>query len=208
MITPYRTWWQKPVTGSKIIFLTMDEGYEYQTNTTEILDIAKEKKVKITFFVTGSYIKNNKALVRRMVSEGHLVANHTVNHPNLVETMAEDGYSGVRKELTGVENAFADLTGKTMPRLVRPPSGYYSARVLDCLTDEGYAAVFWSFAYHDWDTADQPARTDAKVQILGQLHNGSIILLHAVSDTNVAILGDVIDGARAQGYEFALLPVP
>ena len=185
----------------------MDEGYEYQTNTTEILDIAKARNVKISFFVTASYIKNNKALVKRMVAEGHLVANHTVNHPNLVETVADGGYSAVRKEVTGVETAFNELTGQTMPKLIRPPSGYYSARVLDCLTDDGYTAVFWSFAYHDWDTADQPLKTDAKVQILGQLHPGSIILLHAVSDTNVAILGDIIDGARTRGYQFALLPV-
>lgn len=204
VIKPYRVLWQKPVGATPRVYLTMDEGYEYETNTAEILDIAKSHTVKIVFFVTGSYIRNNPALVRRMAAEGHIVANHTDTHPDLTKTIAEGGYSAVRQELLAVETAYQDLTGQVMPRLMRPPGGVYSARVLDCLSAAGYRTVFWSFAYRDWETAKQPTAAVAKDKILGQLHDGSVILLHAVSDTNVAILADIIDSIRARGYTFAL----
>ena len=66
----------------------------------------------------------------------------------------------------------------------------------------GYKSVFWSFAYHDWDPNKQPSNEDAKKRILENLHDGSILLLHAVSKTNTEILGDFIDSAQKLGYQF------
>ena len=65
----------------KRIYLTFDEGYE-NGNTADILDILKEKNVKAVFFVTGHYCKTNPELVQRMIDEGHIVGNHSMNHPN------------------------------------------------------------------------------------------------------------------------------
>ena len=42
-------------------------------------------------------------------------------------------------------------------------------------------------------------------KIISHLHNGEIMLLHATSKTNSEILGEVIDKARAEGYEFKSL---
>jgi peptidoglycan-N-acetylmuramic acid deacetylase len=35
-------------------------------------------------------------------------------------------------------------------------------------------------------------------------HNGCIYLIHAISTTNAAILGDLIDSLTTQGYEITL----
>ncbi len=183
----------------------MDEGYEYEENTREILDIAREKDVPIAFFITGTYLRNRPDLVRRMVSEGHLVLNHTDHHPNLAKLLSDKGTVAVMAELDKLADDFATVTGSTMPRLVRPPEGTYSERLLGLMKLNGYRAVFWSFAYRDWITDDQPDPEYALDLVLGELHDGSVLLLHAVSDTNVAILPQMIDAARKRGYRFGKL---
>lgn len=205
LIKPWAAIWQANPTGSPTVYLTMDEGYEYGENTTEILDTASVKQVPIAFFITGSYVKRRPDLVKRMVNEGHLVLNHTDTHPNLATLYQEKGAAAVLADLEKLAAAYKSVTGKTMLRLVRPPAGAYSERLLGLLKQNGYRAVFWSFAYRDWITTEQPAKAAALDLILGELHDGSVILLHAVSDTNVAILPKLIDAIRARGYRFGLL---
>ena len=93
-----------------------------------------------------------------------------------------------------------------MPKFFRPPMGQYSEKSLAMTKDLGYKTVFWSFAYGDYEPSNQPSPGEAKKHILGHLHDGSILLLHAISKTNADIRGDVIDEARKSGYEFYLLP--
>lgn len=205
LIAPYDVMWQQPIAGRKVVYLTMDQGYEYANNTTSILNTAKLKGVPITFFLTGTYIQSKPDLVFRMVEEGHLLANHSLNHPDMVKEAEKGGSEAVMREIHSLEAAYRDLTGQELAHFFRPPMGVYSEFVLDTLTREGYSTVFWSFAYRDWLTDDQPDPVEAKNRILGQLHDGSVILLHSVSTTNTNILGELIDEIRARGYEFALL---
>ncbi len=206
LIAPANVLWQMKETNDKVLYLTMDNGYEYMNLTATILDVARDKQAPITFFITGSYLARNPDLVRRMAAEGHLVANHTKSHPNLVDLLAGKGPQAVLDELTVVSAEFEKLTGQEMPMLMRPPEGSYSQRLLALLDGAGYRTAFWSYAYRDWLTDDQPDPQAALQKILANLHPGSILLLHAVSETNAAILPDLIDEARARGYTFSLLP--
>jgi len=190
-------------TSAKNVYLTMDEGYE-NGYTSQILDTLAAKGVHVVFFCTGTYIRDNPALVRRMIDEGHVVGNHTWDHPNMI-TKAKD-FKAYRKEIESVEDAYADVTGHKMPPMVRLPSGNWSERCLAYDDYLGYRTYFWSFAYRDWERANQPDPDEALDLILSNTHPGEIMLLHAVSKTNTRILGDVIDGVRAQGYAFRLLP--
>ena len=79
----YDAWFIGP--NAKTLYLTFDEGYE-NGYTASILDTLKEKGVQATFFITGDYLARQPELVERMISEGHTVGNHTVNHPNLVNS--------------------------------------------------------------------------------------------------------------------------
>jgi uncharacterized protein YgiM (DUF1202 family) len=67
-------------TNKKVIYLTMDEGYE-TGNTPAILDTLKAKGVKSVFFVTKQFVTEYPNLVQRMIDEGHIVGNHTCSHP-------------------------------------------------------------------------------------------------------------------------------
>ena len=182
----------------------MDEGYEYENNTNEILDIASEKNVVITFFVTGSYIDQNPQLVQRMVVEGHVVANHSNKHLRVSPALDVSDQTLI-DDIIQLEEKYRSLTGKEISKLHRPPEGGYSERSLAINDALGYRTVFWSFAYRDWLVDDQPKEQEAFDKIISQVHPGAILLLHAVSKTNVAILGDLIDEIRAMGYTFTSL---
>ena len=187
-------------TKQKELYLTFDEGYE-NGFTAVILDVLLDKGVPAAFFVTKSYIRDNPELIKRMIDEGHVVGNHTVRHkssPGLTVTELE-------KELTDTADFFHEQTGQEMPPFFRPPMGEYSAQVLAAAQKAGYSTIFWSFAYKDWLVDAQPGAAAAHKKIMENLHNGEIMLLHAVSSSNAEALGGVIDAAKAQGYEFKSL---
>lgn len=138
-----------------------------------------------------------------MVDEGHIVGNHTMSHPSMPDKANDVNLFNC--EFKDVENRYKNLTGKEMVKLFRPPMGQYSQKSLAMTKNLGYTTVFWSFAYHDWDPNEQPSKEDAMKNLMEHLHDGSILLLHAVSKTNTEILGDFIDKAECEGYKFKLL---
>lgn len=178
----------------KRLWLTFDEGYE-NGYTEKILDVLKEKNVRAVFFVTYDYAKSNPELIKRMISEGHTVGNHTMSHPSLPECSDAE----LQNELSELHKYIKEQFGYDM-YVMRPPKGEFSERVLKCAKDLGYTTVLWSFAYYDWDTAKQPDPSDAFAKITEKTHPGEICLLHAVSKTNTEILGSVIDNWRENGY--------
>lgn len=199
LISDKNVLWQIP-TENKVVYLTFDEGYEYNNNTSQILDTLRDKGVKATFFITGSYLDNNPDLVNRMVEEGHLVGNHTILHYRAAPTLESN-------QQTYIDDVVAlNQKDSRISMFHRPPEGGYSERSLALLNSLGYKTVFWSFAYKDWLTDNQPDPKESLELILNNIHPGSILLLHPVSNTNTQILGEVIDGIRGQGYSIELLP--
>lgn len=202
LLNKYNGIWQAK-TDEKVMYLTFDEGYEYNNNTAKILDTLKAKGVKAAFFVTGAYVKSNLDLVKRMANEGHLVCNHSVNHLNQVEAIKNS--KKLEDDIAGLQTLYKEKTGNNLASFLRPPEGVYSERTLKFINDMGYRPVFWSFAYKDWLRDNQPDKKFAIEKITGQFHPGSVLLLHAVSDTNAGILGEIIDQAVNMGYRFGSL---
>ena len=188
-------------TEDKVVYLTFDAGYE-NGNVAKILDIMKEKQVTGAFFVLEHLVCENGELVSRMINEGHLICNHTANHPDVTKLKDMEAF---KKELQALEEVYRDKFGKEMSKYFRPPEGRFNRRSLEYAQKLGYKTIFWSFAYADWDNNSQMSVQAAKDKILGNIHNGAVILLHPTSDTNVAVLGDVIDILKSQGYSFGSL---
>lgn len=178
------------------IYLTFDEGYE-NGYTDDILDTLQEKGVQAVFFVTMPYVQSEPELVQRMIDEGHIVGNHSVNHPSFPEISFEE----CQQEIMELHDYVKENFGYEMS-LFRFPMGEFSEADLKVVQDLGYRSVFWSFAYRDWLVDEQPDPQEAIATIEDKCHPGAIYLLHAVSETNAQILGQVIDDLRGEGYVF------
>ena len=179
------------------IYLTFDEGYE-NGYTSQILDVLKEKNVPAVFFVTMPYVKSEPELIQRMIDEGHIVGNHSVNHPSFPDTDTEQ----CKQEVSELHDYVKENFDYEMT-LFRFPMGEFSEMDLELIHELGYRSVFWSFAYRDWLVDSQPDPQQAIQTIESKCHPGAIYLLHAVSSTNAQVLGQVIDDLRAQGYTFS-----
>lgn len=187
-------------TKEKIMYLTFDNGYEYKNLTGKILDVLKEKKVKAAFFPTLSYLKNNKAFVKRMINEGHIVGNHSATHPDFTTISRKE----MANEIQRVDKYLNDNFGYSTTYF-RFPTGAYSESSLELVTSVGYKSIFWSVAYADWDTEDQKGKQNAIDTVTSRFHPGAVILLHAISEDNANALGEIIDKAHSMGYRFATL---
>ena len=184
--------------SEKNLYLTFDAGYE-NGYTAGILDVLKKHDVKAAFFLVGNYLKTSPELVKRMVSEGHTVGNHTYSHPDMSAISTEDAF---REELSKLEDEYKSVTGKEMLKYYRPPQGKYSEANLKMAKELGYRTIFWSLAYVDWYESDQPTKEEAFNKLIPRVHPGAIVLLHSTSKTNAEILDELLIKWENMGYKF------
>ena len=188
-------------TSKKKLYLTFDAGFE-NGNTPAILDALKKHDVKATFFVVGTYIKDNPDLIKRIHEEGHLIGNHTYHHPDMSQIATKESF---HKELKDVETEYKNVVGEEMTKFYRPPQGKYNESNLQMAKDLGYHTFFWSLAYVDWYENDQPSKEEAFQKLLGRIHPGAIVLLHSTSKTNADILDELLTKWEEMGYKFSSL---
>ena len=188
-------------TNQQVLYLTFDAGYENGC-TSQILDILKKHQVSAAFFLVGNYMETNPDLVRRMVAEGHIVANHTMHHPDMSKISDKAAF---QKELQDLDKLYFDITGQEMPKYYRPPQGIYSEENLKMAQEMGYKTVFWSLAYVDWNNDKQPTADYAYSKLIPRTHNGAVVLLHSTSKTNAEILDTLLTRWEQMGYRFAAL---
>ena len=184
---------------SKKVYLTFDMGYE-AGYTEKILEVLKNNNVSAAFFITAHYVNTKPELVKRMIDEGHIVGNHTVNHKSMPSLNEES----IKEEVMNLHTSIFNQFGYEM-KYIRPPKGEYSERTLDYCNKLGYTTVMWSFAYDDWDENKQGREEYGKNKVLDNVHNGAIILLHGTSKDNSNILDYIIKEIKNMGYEFASL---
>lgn len=189
----------------KVCYLTFDCGYEIGM-TASLLDTLKEKEAPGTFFVTGPFVRGESAdftkeymhsLTRRMLDEGHIVGSHTNTHPDMTMLTAEEAADEMRQVEADFAREFPDA-----PELLffRPPAGAVNEWLIRLEAKLGYRTVTWSATYRDYVVDDQWAYEDALNLLKSCLHPGCVYLLHTESATNAALLPELIDWIRAQGY--------
>ena len=192
--------------NQKEIYITFDAGFE-NGNTERILDALKKHGVKATFFLVGNYFETQPELVKRMAGGshtngtgvGHIVANHTYHHPDMSKI---GDIQSFQTELQKNEALYRDILGSEMPKLYRPPQGKFCEENLKMAQQLGYSTVFWSLAYVDWYTDDQPTPEQAFSKLLPRIHPGAVVLLHSTSSTNAEILDELLTKWEEMGYSF------
>lgn len=174
----------------KCVALTYDDGPG--GGTPELLDMLAEHDARATFFVTGLPVMEHSRTVRRAYSEGHEIANHTLDHADL----AGLGGDGVHDELNAVQAMVYRETGYTMD-LMRPPYGSTNDNVASVTRDLGLAQILWSVDTNDWKDRDPVVVAD---RALGGASDGAIILMHDIHPTTIAASRKIISELDARGY--------
>ncbi len=173
-----KTTTKPPATRPKVkgaVAITFDDGPT--KHTARLLDALKKYDAKVTFFLLGQNVSNNKALIQRMIDEGHEVANHSYSHPDLRKLSDAEVISQLRK----TNNAISAITGKN-PKLLRPPYGAFNRHVTDLAKQEGLALVLWTPSPQDWKYRDVDYVYN---YILKNVKAGSTLLLHDTYRTSV-----------------------
>lgn len=188
-------------TSQKVIYLTFDCGYENGC-TEAILDALKKHNAPAAFFVVGHMIESAPDIVKRMAAEGHVVGNHTFHHPDMSSISDQAAF---QKELDSLAELYQNTVGKPLSHFYRPPQGKYNEENLKQAQALGYHTVFWSLAYVDWNTDNQPSPEQAYAKLLPRIHDGAIVLLHSTSTTNAEILDELLTKWENMGFSFRSL---
>lgn len=185
-------------TGKKV-YMTIDVGGELLDYKT-LLKALKDNNVKATFFVTGYNLKNNPDYIKLLLEEGHTVGNHTMTHKDFTTLTDEQ----VKQEVAEFERLYKNITGHDVPKYFRFPYGSYSMHLLNLFSDMGYTSYFWSTAMKDWEPRKNGA-DDAYNDIITNLHDGNVILMHQASKENIAAMDRILKQIKEEGYEFGTL---
>jgi peptidoglycan/xylan/chitin deacetylase (PgdA/CDA1 family) len=165
----------------------------------------QQEKVKATFFVVGQQLNwaPNRDILKRALREGHLIASHTFNHPDLT-TLSD---SGIRKQMKDAEAAIASVIGKR-PAYMRPPFIAHNDRVLNVLHDMGYLAVSCNVDSSDWNNPAPHGNSQVVKNIkagIEQGHNAVISISHDFHQVTVDTLPTLLRMVKQAGYQLVRL---
>ena len=180
--------------------LTFDDGPDL--DSIKVLDALKSANVTgVTFFVQGINVKKFPQILRRMVDEGHVLGNHTYDHPDLTKLNAND----VVKQLQMCQEAVNNALGREYPlKQMRPPYGAINNKVRDLLNSHGFEVMLWQVDSNDW-------RTENRKNPQNIVHNvflgdapvtkgrGGLILFHDIHPSTGEILPEVIRRLKMEG---------
>jgi peptidoglycan/xylan/chitin deacetylase (PgdA/CDA1 family) len=165
-------------TPDKRVALTFDDGPG--EDTAALLDVLAAERVQATFFCIGEQVERQPELARRIVAEGHLLANHSQTHQNLLFK----GTETCRQEVSRGAAAIERVTG-TRPAFFRPPYGFRPPWLGRQVKALGLRTVTWSLNPTDFLKSDPKAIVKV---VLARLQAGSIVLLHdGRKDRNVTV---------------------
>lgn len=175
-----------------MIALTFDDGPRTSV-TSRILDSLQQNGGRATFFMVGTNVDSNAAVIRRMAEQGCEVANHTNDHKYLTKIGAE----GIRSQVGSVNQKIASACGVS-PVLMRPPGGYVDGASLSVLGSMGMPAIMWSIDTRDWQHRNAQRTIDT---VLGQVKDGDIILMHDIYEPTAQAAEVLIPELTARGYQ-------
>ncbi|MEU5880411.1 polysaccharide deacetylase family protein [Spirillospora sp. NPDC047279] len=174
---------------TKCVALTFDDGPgEY---TGELLDDLRDAGAPATFFMLGQNVEGNEAVVRRMVEEGHEVANHSWSHPQLTGLSS----SAVRSQVQRTNKAIEAASG-VRPAMFRPPYGATDRRVGRAV---GMPQIMWSVDSLDWQhhSVSKNVRVGTR-----EPRTGGIVLYHDIHEASVDAIPRVLSGLERRGFTF------
>jgi peptidoglycan/xylan/chitin deacetylase (PgdA/CDA1 family) len=174
------------------IALTFDDGPVLQTH--RVLETLERYGARGTFFLVGRKIDGYQGLIRRLLSGGHEIGNHS--HVHLPFPTQDD---------IAACTALLEHVAGTKPRLFRPPFGAVDRPMAEAVIEAGMQVILWSVDSEDgippWEgiSADEITRN-----VLDGAHPGAVVLLHDGLPWSRAAdaLPGLLESLRDDGYRF------
>lgn len=173
------------------VALTFDDGPHPET-TPAILELLQQYDIKATFFLIGEKCEQYPELVRRIVAEGHQIANHSATHGYSISFSSRRAW---RDEIESCQRQIGAIVGSS-PRLFRPPYGVTTPNLSKALADTGLTPVGWSVHTHDWTSS-----VNGVLKRLDTVDHGDIVLLHDSCPNTVEALTSWLPEHRKK-FEF------
>lgn len=194
-------------TDRKVVYLTFDDG-PHPPETERVLDVLRERSARATFFLIGSKVSGNEAVLRRMLEEGHALGLHTYSHAGTFPLMSFDK---MLADVNEGKRAVESVAGKKIS-LFRPPFGVTNPTIAKVIRTLGLQTVGWdvrSFdtmfcksSEHSCKQSGHDWYVPVVERIMKQVRPGSVILLHDRLDGASELLALLLDSLAASGYDF------
>ncbi len=181
--------------GDKYIALTFDDGPTGNEGgrTERLLDGLKERNAHATFFLCGYRVKDFNSMMKRYLTEGHEVGNHTMDH-----RLAHEVSDGDYEQVSSNNDLIQSYTSQK-PTVFRPCGGEYNDSVQASMQKLGMPIILWDVDTLDWKYRDAAS---VKQHILDGAQDGAIVLEHDLYETTVEGVLAAIDELQQQGYAF------
>lgn len=190
----------QPKPGAPVVALTFDDG-PWPGQTEQILGLLAERRCPATFFMIGQQVERWPGIAQAVARAGQPIGNHTYSHRRMDTAPADV----VEWEIVHTTHIIQDVTA-THPYWFRPPGGNFSQQVYLSVEQSVARPVLWTVDPQDWDSA---MGTDQIIgNVLSTTRPNAVICLHdggGDRTRTIAALPAIIDGLRAQGYEFVTL---
>lgn len=174
-----------------MVAFTFDDGPS-EAYTQKIMDAFDKVNGKATFFMLGSQASKYEEIVKEVDRRAFEIANHTTNHKNLKTLSDEDAY----KEIMDTQDLLYAYTGKDA-NLLRPPYGSFPNIDVKAMN-----LALWNVDTLDWKSRNVQA---IKTNILNNIADGSIILMHDIYETSAISIQEILPTLKAQGYQFVTM---
>lgn len=187
-------------TNEKIIALSLDDGPS--PNTDEIMEVLRENDAHATFFVIGSQADGRELALRKLVRDGHELANHAM-HDEPSKSLSNDELEKQVYQVKAKLTAAYEAEGKILPNnYFRPGSGLFNFRMRDLLGNRGFRIVLGSVYPHD---PFVPYPSVNARHILSMAHPGAIIICHDRRSWTAPMLKMVLPELKRQGYKIVTI---
>jgi peptidoglycan/xylan/chitin deacetylase (PgdA/CDA1 family) len=180
------------------VALTFDDGPDMYTEP--ILEVLRAYGAKATFFVLGSKVNLHPQTIRTAIKDGHLVENHSWDHPHLADLTTEE----IDAEIVKTQQAMV-ATGVPAPTMFRPPFGNMDDQVRDSAKRHGLTIAEWDIDTNDWRGRRAQDIADT---VISRVQPGAVVLMHDGTenlDNTLQALPKIIEGIRSKGYCTATL---
>lgn len=193
--------WPSPAAGPsgsgdpEIVF-TFDDGPN-PTLTPKVLDILKKRNIKAVFFLVGEMVdtknKNVPKILKRMLAEGHVIANHTMTHKDLCRVNEEKGAA----EIDGGHDAIVKVTGID-PAWFRAPFGVRCERIEGLLDARGLHHMHWDLDPQEWKHDDKKYVVDYVTGEMARARGRNVLLMHDIHAVTGQALPEILDWIDAE----------